>query len=81
MDNLKKVQKKKYRFSLENGDSVEFYGDEVLRLPDGILTTPYHLLTSSSRSSGAGLKAAENADSISSPTNSAKVDSYDNARK
>ncbi len=39
-------KKKKFRMNLPNGDSMEFFGDEVLRLPDGELTTPYHLLNS-----------------------------------
>jgi len=78
---FQRIQKKKYKFSVENGDSVEFYGDEVLRLPDGILTTPYHLLTGTSRSSGAGMKAEAKHELNMSQDNSAKVSSYDNARK
>ena len=40
---FQKYKKKKFKVSLPNGDSMEFYGDEVLRLPGGRLSTPWHL--------------------------------------
>lgn len=33
-----------FKISTPSGDEVEFGGDEVIRMPDGRLTTPYHFL-------------------------------------
>ena len=42
---FQKFKKKKFKLTLPNGEKMEFYGDEVLRLPGGVLSTPWHLYT------------------------------------
>lgn len=42
---FQKFKKKKFKLDLPQGDRMEFYGDQVLRLPGGGLTTPWHLYT------------------------------------
>ncbi len=37
-----RFKEKTFKIKTEDGEDLEFAGDEVLRLPDGRLTTPYH---------------------------------------
>ena len=45
---FQRFRQKRFRVTRPDGSHVEFAGDEVLRLPDGTLSTPYHYIKFSS---------------------------------
>ena len=44
---FQKQKAKRYTIANENGESVEVKGDEIMKMPDGSLTTVYHYLKNS----------------------------------